>query len=149
MFILTGIVLLIRVNFDTGPVKNCRNSINISHKTWKFLFGDWYHVVHHRTLSLNMKVSKLLQSYYIPTLTCLKQFSCQGYRIFQDTAICGFRVCYSLPFFLEGYTQGKGWLMRSYKWESEKKSSIFQKKYFWKWCTASWFTCTNAFNGCT
>ena len=100
-------------------------------------------------ISLNMKESKLLQSYYIPTLTCLKHFSCQGYRIFQDTAICGFRGCYYLPFFLEGYTQGKGWLMRSYKWESEKKSSIFQKKYFWKWCTASWFTCTNAFNGCT
>jgi len=39
--------------------------------------------------------------------------------------------------------------MRSYKWESEKKSSIFQKKYFWKWCTASWFMRTNAFNRCT
>jgi len=49
-------------------------------------------------ISLNMKDSKLFQSCYIPTLTCLKHFSCQGCRILQDIANCGFRGCYSLPF---------------------------------------------------
>jgi len=100
-------------------------------------------------ISLNKKDSKLFQSCYIPSITLLKHFSCPGYRIFQHIAVCGFRGCYSLSFFLEGYTQGKGWLLTSYKWESEKKIFHISKKYFRIWCTTSWFTCTNAFNRCT
>lgn len=39
----------------------------------------------------NMKVSKLSQSCYIPMLTCLKHFSCQGYRMSQVIEIYGFQ----------------------------------------------------------
>ena len=91
VLILTGTVLLIRINFDTGPVKNCRNSITspVQPESSCLVSGIMYCIT--GFISLNMKKSKLFQSYYIPTLTCLKNFSCHGRRIFQVTEICGFR----------------------------------------------------------